>query len=102
MELLEPQIDQFTGGRAEMCFFAHTGLKISLARIDFTQIQCRGTQRTSIMEKAMNVRQGHIKTLKEHSVHFNQAQETDMQGSTRVRGVHACVRVCAHSQREQN
>lgn len=53
------------------------------------------------MKKAMNVRQHHIKTLKEHSVHFNHAQETDIQGSTGVRGVHACVRVCAHSQRER-
>lgn len=84
-----------------MCLFAHTGLKISLARIGFTQIQCRGTQRTRIMKKAMNVRQHHIKTLKEHSMHFNHAQDTDMQGSTRVRGVHACVHVCAHSQRER-
>lgn len=83
-----------------MCFFAHTGPKISLARIDFTRIQCRGTQRTRIMKKAMNVRQHHIKTLKEHSAHFNHAQETDIQGSTGVRGVHARVRVCAHSQRE--
>lgn len=53
------------------------------------------------MKKAMNVRQHHIKTLKEHSVHFNHAQEMDIQGSTGVRGVHARVRVCAHSQRER-
>lgn len=36
-ELLEPQIDQFTGAKAETCFFyLHITVKISIARIVFT------------------------------------------------------------------